>query len=117
MPENPNDLVMGFHILLSLNPWSFTTTTPMMKQRKYLNTALDSMVAWLILQEDFSREYGSYICHNRTKFTATCFIVFVLRSYRIHIVAYMIIERTVEPEKQPLLANSSETTFISRQWP
>jgi hypothetical protein len=25
--------------------------------------------------------------------------------------------RIVEPEKQPLLANGSETSFVSRQWP
>jgi hypothetical protein len=29
-----------------------------------------------------------------------------------HIVAYLLKARTVEPEKQPLLANGSETTFI-----
>jgi hypothetical protein len=31
-------------------------------------------------------------------------------------VAYLLKARTVEPEKQLLLANSSETTFISMQW-
>jgi hypothetical protein len=30
-------------------------------------------------------------------------------------VTYLLKERTVEPEKQPLLANVSETTFVSRQ--
>jgi hypothetical protein len=30
-------------------------------------------------------------------------------------VAYLLKARTVEPEKQPLLANGSETTFFSRQ--
>jgi hypothetical protein len=30
-------------------------------------------------------------------------------------VAYLLKARTVEPEKQPLLANGSETTFVSRQ--
>jgi hypothetical protein len=30
-------------------------------------------------------------------------------------VAYLLEARTVEPEKQPLLANGSETTFVSRQ--
>jgi hypothetical protein len=30
-------------------------------------------------------------------------------------VVYLLKARTVEPEKQPLLANGSETTFISRQ--
>jgi hypothetical protein len=30
-------------------------------------------------------------------------------------VAYFLKARTVEPEKQPLLANSSGTTFVSRQ--
>jgi hypothetical protein len=30
-------------------------------------------------------------------------------------VAYLLKAKTVEPEKQPLLANSFETTFISRQ--
>jgi hypothetical protein len=29
-------------------------------------------------------------------------------------VAYLLKARTVEPEKQPLLANGSETTFVSR---
>jgi hypothetical protein len=32
-------------------------------------------------------------------------------------VAYLLKARTVESEKQPLLANSSETTFVSRQRP
>jgi hypothetical protein len=31
------------------------------------------------------------------------------------IVAYLLRAGTVEPEEQPLLANSSETTFVSRQ--
>jgi hypothetical protein len=30
-------------------------------------------------------------------------------------VAYLLKARIVEPEKQPLLTNGSETTFISRQ--
>jgi hypothetical protein len=30
-------------------------------------------------------------------------------------VAYLFKARTVEPEKQPLLANGSESTFVSRQ--
>jgi hypothetical protein len=29
-------------------------------------------------------------------------------------VAYLLKARTVEPEKQPLLANRSETTFVPR---
>jgi hypothetical protein len=33
----------------------------------------------------------------------------------ISTVAYFLNARTVEPEKQPLLANGSETTFDSRQ--
>jgi hypothetical protein len=32
-----------------------------------------------------------------------------------YIVAYLLKTRTVEPEKQPLLATGSETTFVSRQ--
>jgi hypothetical protein len=32
-----------------------------------------------------------------------------------YIVAYLLKARTVEPEKQPLLANCSEITFISMQ--
>jgi hypothetical protein len=32
-------------------------------------------------------------------------------------VVYLLKARTVEPEKQPLLANGSETTFVSRQTP
>jgi hypothetical protein len=32
-----------------------------------------------------------------------------------HIVTYFLEARTVEPEKQPLLANGSETTFVARQ--
>jgi hypothetical protein len=35
----------------------------------------------------------------------------------IHIVAYLLKARTVEPEKQLLPANGFETTFVSRQWP
>jgi hypothetical protein len=30
-------------------------------------------------------------------------------------VAYLFKARTMEPEKQPLLANGSETTFVSKQ--
>jgi hypothetical protein len=33
----------------------------------------------------------------------------------VYIVAYLLEARTVEPKKQPLLANGSEITFISRQ--
>jgi hypothetical protein len=33
----------------------------------------------------------------------------------LNIVAHLIKVRTVEPEKQPLLKNVSETTFVSRQ--
>jgi hypothetical protein len=32
-----------------------------------------------------------------------------------HIVAYLLKARTVEPEKQPLLANGSESAFVSTQ--
>jgi hypothetical protein len=32
-----------------------------------------------------------------------------------NIVAYLLKARTVKPEKQPLLANGSETTFVSGQ--
>jgi hypothetical protein len=38
-----------------------------------------------------------------------------VNNFRQHIVAQLLKERTVEPEKQPLLANGSETTFVSRQ--
>jgi hypothetical protein len=38
-----------------------------------------------------------------------------MRMYIQYIVAYLLIARTVEPEKQPLLANGSETTFVSKQ--
>jgi hypothetical protein len=31
-------------------------------------------------------------------------------------VAYLLKAKTVEAEKQPLLVNSSEITFVSRQW-
>jgi hypothetical protein len=34
-----------------------------------------------------------------------------------NIVAYLLKARTVEPAKQPLLTNGSETTFVSRQRP
>jgi hypothetical protein len=37
------------------------------------------------------------------------------RRWEDNVVAYFVKERTVEPEKQPLLANGSETTFVSRQ--
>jgi hypothetical protein len=32
-------------------------------------------------------------------------------------VTYLLKARTVQPQKQPLLANGSETTFVSRQRP
>jgi uncharacterized protein VirK/YbjX len=35
----------------------------------------------------------------------------------IYAVAYFLNARTVEPEKQPLLANDPETPFVSRQRP
>jgi hypothetical protein len=38
-----------------------------------------------------------------------------LKQLHTNIVAYLLKARTVEPEKQPLLANGSETMFISRQ--
>jgi hypothetical protein len=31
-------------------------------------------------------------------------------------VAYLLKERAMQPEKQALLVNGSETTFVSRQW-
>jgi hypothetical protein len=34
----------------------------------------------------------------------------------ISIVAHLLKARTMEPEKQLLLVNGSETTFVSRQW-
>jgi hypothetical protein len=40
-----------------------------------------------------------------------------LKARTVHFVAYLLKARTVEPEKQPLLANGSETTFVSRQRP
>jgi hypothetical protein len=46
-----------------------------------------------------------YIHNFRSYLIKTCF----------RIVAYFLKARTVEPEKQPLLANGSETTFVSRQ--
>jgi hypothetical protein len=39
-----------------------------------------------------------------------------IATFGIHIGAYLLKAKTVEPEKKPLLGNSSET-FISRQWP
>jgi hypothetical protein len=37
--------------------------------------------------------------------------------YNGEIVAYLLKARTVQPEKQPLLENGSETTSVSRQRP
>jgi hypothetical protein len=37
--------------------------------------------------------------------------------YQIYILAYLLKARTVEPEKQPLLVNGSETTFVYKQRP
>jgi hypothetical protein len=46
------------------------------------------------------------------------FFVFCLEvSFVLYIVAYLFKARSVEAEKQQLLANGSETTFISRQQP
>jgi hypothetical protein len=36
--------------------------------------------------------------------------------YEDNTVAYVLKARTVEPKKQPLLANGSEIIFVSRQW-
>jgi hypothetical protein len=36
-------------------------------------------------------------------------------AFKQHTVVYLLKAGTVEPEKQPLLANGSETTFISKQ--
>jgi hypothetical protein len=35
----------------------------------------------------------------------------------VNIVPYLLTARTMEPEKQALLVNGSETTFVSRQLP
>jgi hypothetical protein len=40
-----------------------------------------------------------------------------LYNHRIYVAAYWLKERIVEPEKQPLLGNGSETALISRQRP
>jgi hypothetical protein len=41
----------------------------------------------------------------------------LIKHYVMNIVAYLLKAKTVEPEKQPLLANGSETIFVSRQRP
>jgi hypothetical protein len=41
-------------------------------------------------------------------------ITFVIY-FTLSIVAYLLKPRTVEPEKQPLVVNGFETTFVSRQ--
>jgi hypothetical protein len=39
------------------------------------------------------------------------------KKMKVNIVAYLLKARSMEPEKESLLVNGSETTFISRQWP
>jgi hypothetical protein len=41
----------------------------------------------------------------------------LLKLIDTHIVAYLLKARTIEPEKQPLLANDSKTTFVFKQRP
>jgi hypothetical protein len=41
----------------------------------------------------------------------------LIKHFIMNIVAYLLKARTVEPGKQPLLANGSETTLVSRQRP
>jgi hypothetical protein len=41
----------------------------------------------------------------------------LLITLKEYIVAYLLEARTVEREKPPLLANGSETAFVTRQWP
>jgi hypothetical protein len=43
------------------------------------------------------------------------FILCLYTKIKVNTVAYLLKATTVEPEKQPLLVNSSETTFIFRQ--
>jgi hypothetical protein len=44
-------------------------------------------------------------------------VPFYLSKIHFNIVAYLFKARTMEPDKQPLLANGSDTTFDSRQRP
>jgi hypothetical protein len=44
------------------------------------------------------------------------FLTFQYLCIYVYIVAYFLKARAVESEKQPLLANGSETTSVSRQW-
>jgi hypothetical protein len=50
-------------------------------------------------------------------YIAKSFPIFIFHHIFFSIVAYFFKARIVEPEKQPLLANGSETTLVSRQWP
>jgi hypothetical protein len=57
-------------------------------------------------------------CKFRTFITfVTVNITYDKSPFKIYAVTYLLEAKTVEPEKQPLLANGSETTFVSSQRP
>jgi hypothetical protein len=55
----------------------------------------------------------TFICHKYPLFYFIADVIFTINFYRIYIEAYFLKARSVEPEKQPLLANGSETKFVS----
>jgi hypothetical protein len=55
----------------------------------------------------------AFYIENLKKMTGYDIAVTIL-SASFNIVAYLLKVRIVEPDKQPLLANGSETTFVSR---
>jgi hypothetical protein len=54
-----------------------------------------------------------YVCMYACRYVCEC--MYIRMCVIVYNVAYLFKARTVEPEKQPLLANGSETTFVSRQ--
>jgi hypothetical protein len=53
----------------------------------------------------------------KSGFMTTAMCASVNKEHVINNLAYLLKSRTVEPEKQPLLENGSEKTFVSRQRP
>jgi hypothetical protein len=67
-----NNLVLQFYGLPTLSPWSITTSTLMMETEEISESLLlNSSLTWLIVR-DISKQYISYICHNRTKRYCNC---------------------------------------------
>jgi hypothetical protein len=102
------------HGHFSLVPWhTFTFKSFFSTFRTFALRSFNYLESfkWTIHRHEYS--FGSSRIY-RVYYTIDTGLIWVRG---LNIVAYLLKARTVEPEKQPLLANGSETTFVSRQRP